>query len=167
MEASMVSGMKVRGLRRLRLGELLALTGAACVIVSLALPWYGGASPGNGASVEGKLSVWATFGPTVVLLMLACLIALLLVGATIFERSTALPVAAAVWSTLLGFVAVIAAVVRLLERPDESSSLQAGALIALAGAIAILAGGWQSMRDERPQLYEPAEPEQRQLDGGA
>jgi hypothetical protein len=163
MEATMGSGMKARGLRRLRLGELLALAGAVCVIVSLALPWYGGASPGNGASADGKLSAWATFGPTVVLLMLACLVALALVGATIFERSTALPVAAAVWSTLFGLIAVIAAVVRLLERPDESSSLQAGAVVALAGAVAILAGGWQSMRDERPQLYEPADAEQRQL----
>jgi hypothetical protein len=161
MEASMSSGMKARGLRKLRLGELIAFMGAVCVIVSLVLPWYGGASPGNGASADGKLSAWATFGPAVVLLMISCLIALLLVGATIFERSTAFPVAAAVWSTLFGFFGVIAAIVRLLERPGESSSLQIGAIVALVGAIAILAGSWQSMRDERPQFYEAAEPEQR------
>jgi uncharacterized membrane protein len=98
-----------------------------------------------------------------VLLMISCLIALLLVGATIFERSTALPVAAAVWSTLFGFIAVIAAIVRLLERPDESSSLQAGAILALVGAIAVFTGSWQSIRDERPRLYEAADAEQRHL----
>ena len=52
----------------------------------------------------------------------------------------------------------IAAVVRLLERPDHAGSLCAGAWLAFAGALLILAGAWQSMRDERPSLYEPAMP---------
>jgi hypothetical protein len=155
--------MKVRGLRRLRLGELLAIVGMICVIVSLTQPWYGGASPGAGVSADGKLSAWATFGPTIVLLMLACVAAAALALATVFERSPALPVATAVWSTAFGVIAVVAAIVRLLERPDEASSLQLGAWLALAGAVAILAGSWQSMRDERPQLYEPRDPEQRYL----
>lgn len=155
--------MKVRGLRRLRLGELLAVVGMICVIVSLTQPWYGGASPGAGANAAGQLSAWATFGPTIVLLLLACLATAALALATVFERSPALPVAAAVWSTAFGAIAVVAAIVRLLERPDEASSLQVGAWLAFAGAVAILAGSWQSMRDERTQLYEPEEAEQRQL----
>lgn len=155
--------MKVKGLRRLRLGELLALVGAACVIVSLTLPWYGGAVGSPGASATGQLDAWSTFGPAVVVIMLACLTALLLGVATVFERSAALPVAAAVWCTLLGFGAVIAAIVRVLERPDESVTLQAGAWLALGGAVAMLAGGWQSMRDERPELYMPVSAEERRL----
>jgi prepilin signal peptidase PulO-like enzyme (type II secretory pathway) len=140
-------------LTRLRLGELIALAGAICVIVALTLPWY--------ENPEGKLSAWHTFGPAVVLLMLAALFALALVLATLTERSTALPVGAAVWSTLLGLIGVIAAVVRLLERPDNASSLCAGAWLALAGAVLILVGSWQSIRDERTGLYPPAEPEPR------
>jgi hypothetical protein len=155
--------MTAQGLRRLRLGELLALAGAACVIVSLTLPWYGGAVGSPGASATGQLDAWSTFGPAVVIIMLACLVALLLVIATVFERSTALPVAAAVWCTLLGFGAVIAAIVRLLERPGDSVTLMAGAWLALSGAVAMLAGGWQSMRDERPELYEPVSVEERRL----
>ncbi|HEY2283500.1 MAG TPA: hypothetical protein VGH60_08130 [Solirubrobacteraceae bacterium] len=137
-------------LKRLRLGELLALAGAICVIVSLFEPWY--------ESSLGKLSAWDTFGPALVLLIAAAAAALGLVISTITERSTALPVAAGVWSTLLALIAVIAAVVRVLERPAHATSLCAGAWLALAGAILMLVGSWQSMRDERPSLYETAEP---------
>jgi Na+-transporting NADH:ubiquinone oxidoreductase subunit NqrE len=136
-------------LRRLRLGELLALAGAVCVIVALTLPWYENAG--------GKLGAWATFGPAVVLLMLAVAGALVLVVATVTERSTAVPIAAAVWSTTLGFIGVIAAIVRVLERPQHATTLCAGAWLAFVGAVAILAGSWQSMRDERTERYPPAE----------
>ena len=137
-------------LRRLRLGELCALAGAVCVIVSLWLPWYENAA--------GKLSAWNTFGPAVVLLIAAAAAALALVVSTITERSTALPVAAAVWSTLFGILAVISAVVRVLERPEHATSLCSGAWLALAGAILMLVGSWQSLRDERTSLYQPAQP---------
>ncbi len=140
-------------LRRLRLGELLALVGAACVIVSLLEPWYQGAL--------GRLDVWDTFGPGVALLMAAACAALALVLATLAERSPALPVSLAIWTVLLGLIAVIAAVVRVLERPEHATSLRAGAWLALAGAVVIFAGAWQSLRDERTSLYKPANPELR------
>jgi hypothetical protein len=140
-------------LRRVRLGELLALLGAACVIVSLFEPWYDGAL--------GRLDAWDTFGPALILLMAAACAALALVLSNLAERSPALPVSLGVWSVLLGLIAVIAAIVRVLERPDHTTSLCAGAWLALAGAVAILAGAWQSLRDERTSLYEPASPKPR------
>jgi prepilin signal peptidase PulO-like enzyme (type II secretory pathway) len=140
-------------LTRMRVGETLALIGAGCVIVALTLPWY--------ENHQGKLSAWATFGPAVVLLMLAALGALILFLTTITERSPALPVATAIWSTLGGFLAVLAAVVRLLERPHGATEVCAGAWLALAGATLILLGSWQSLRDERTGLYSPAEPDPR------
>jgi len=142
-------------LSRLRLGELIVLIGSICVIVSLTRRWY--------EAPVRNLSAWDTFGVGVVLLMLAALVALLLVLATITERSTALPVAAAVWSTLFGVAGVLAAVVRLLERPEHSSALCAGAWLAFVGALLILAGSWQSMRDERTSRYPPATPPPRDL----
>lgn len=145
-------------LGRLRAGEVLALLGALCVIVALTLPWY--------EDLEGKLDAWSTFGPAVVLLMLAALAALALVLATVTERSPALPVAAAVWSTLFGLIGLIAAVVRVLERPHNAISLCAGAWLALAGAVLVLAGSWQSIRDERTDRYPPVEPEPRELPKG-
>jgi hypothetical protein len=153
----------MKRLARVRLGELLAFAGAICVIVALTQPWYGGANPAHGANAAGQLDAWSSFGPTIVLLIIACALALLLLLSTIFERSTALPVAAAVWSTLFGLIAAIAAIVRVLERPDGAGSLQAGAWLGLAGAILILLGSWQSMRDERTELYAPADVERRQL----
>jgi prepilin signal peptidase PulO-like enzyme (type II secretory pathway) len=142
-------------LTRLRLGELAALAGAVCVIVALTLPWY--------ENLEGKLSAWSTFGPAVVLIMLAALAALALVLTTVTERSTALPVAAAIWGILFGFIGLIAAIVRVLERPDNANMLCAGAWLALVGAVLILAGSWQSIRDERTSRYPPADPELRKL----
>jgi peptidoglycan/LPS O-acetylase OafA/YrhL len=140
-------------LTRLRVGELVVLLGVAGVVVALTLPWY--------ESSEGKLSAWDTFGFGVVLLMLAAAVGLALVVATVTERSTALPVAAAVWSVLFGILAVVAAIVRLLERPHDAFSLCAGAWVALGGALLIAAGSWQSIRDERTSLYPPARPEPR------
>jgi uncharacterized membrane protein len=130
-----------------RAGELVALAGAGLVIASLALRWY--------EAPLRSLTAWQTFGPAVVLLMLAALTGLILFAAALFERTTALPVAAAVWATTFGVIGAVAAVVRLLERPDDSTALCAGAWVAFAGALLLLAGGWQSMRDERTHRYPP------------
>ena len=92
------------------------------------------------------------------LLIAAAAAALGLVVSTITERSTALPVAAAVWSTLFGIVAVIAAIVRVLERPEHATPCAPAPGWRSPGAILMLVGSWQSLRDERSSLYEPAEP---------
>jgi uncharacterized membrane protein HdeD (DUF308 family) len=141
--------------KSIRLGELLAAAGAVCLIVALTLPWY--------ENAEGKLSAWSTFGPAVVLLMLAAIAALVLFFATLAERTPALPVAAGVWGVLFGLIAVVAAIVRVLERPDHASSLCGGAWLALVGAVAVLLGSWQSIRDERTSRYTPTTPEARRL----
>jgi len=133
-------------LKRLRAGELLTLAGAVCVIVALFEPWYEG--------TLGQLDAWDTFGPAVVLLLAALSAALAMVASALTERGTALPVSTAVWCVLLGFAAVIAAIVRVLERPDHATSLCVGAWLALAGAVAILAGAWLALRDEHASMYE-------------
>lgn len=140
-------------LRRLRIGELLALGGCTLLVLSLLLPWY--------QSPIGKLDAWDTFGPGVVLLLTALCAALAMVLSALTERSAALPVATAVWCVPLGLFAVIAAVVRVLERPDHAGSLCAGAWLALVGAATILVGAWLVLRDERPELYARAQPEPR------
>jgi uncharacterized membrane protein HdeD (DUF308 family) len=138
---------------KLRAGELLAAIGAACVIVSLFLRNYENAA--------GKLTGLDTFGPALALMLIAALAAIALFAATVTERSSALPVAAAVLTVPLGLIAVIAAVVRVLERPQHASMVCAGAWLALGGAVAILAGAWLSIRDERTSLYDAPSPEMR------
>jgi hypothetical protein len=137
-----------------RAGELAALIGAGLVIASLTLRWY--------EAPYRSLTAWQTFGPAVVLLMLAALAGLALFGAALFERSPALPVAAGIWATTFAVVGTIAAVVRLLERPGGSNALCAGAWVAFAGALLLLAGAWQSIRDERTHRYPPATPPPRE-----
>jgi drug/metabolite transporter (DMT)-like permease len=141
-------------LRRIRAGELLALVGAACVIISTFVPSYE-------VPTRESLNAWDTFGAGVVLLLLAALGALWLIFSALRERSPALPVVAGVWCVPLGIAAVIAALVRLLERPQHAMSVCAGPWLALAGAVTILAGGWRSIHDERRSLYRPANPEPR------
>ncbi len=140
-------------LRQIRSGELLALAGAACLVISLLEPWY--------SSPIGNLDAWDTFGPAMALLLACLCAALALVISAVSERSTALPVSSAVWCVLLGLVGLIAAIVRMLERPDHASSLCAGAWLGLAGAALILLGAWLVLRDERPSLYSPVHPEPR------
>lgn len=140
-------------LRQLRLGELVALAGTVCLAISLVEPWYEGPL--------GKLDAWDTFGPAVALLLACLCAALAMLIAALSERSAALPVSSAVWCVLLGLVGLIAAIVRVLERPDHAGSVCVGAWLALAGAAAILLGAWLVLRDERPSLYRPVSPEPR------
>jgi hypothetical protein len=143
-------------LKRVRSGELLALAGAAAVIASLFLPWYD-------APAGASLSAWDTFGPAVVLLLAAAAAGLALAVSAAAERSVAVPVAIGVWCVLIGLIALAAAIVRVLERPDHATGVAAGGWLALAGAAAILAGAWQALRDERPSMYEPARPDPRPI----
>lgn len=139
--------------RRLRIGELVALAGVGCVIAALTRPWY--------QSPIGNLDAWDTFGPGVVLLLAAVCAALAMVLSALTERSPALPVSTAVWCVALGLLAVIAAIVRVFERPDHASGVCIGVWLALAGALAILLGAWQALRDERPSMYRPIRPDPR------
>jgi hypothetical protein len=139
--------------RQLRIGELLALSGIGCIVAALLGPWY--------ESPVGRLDAWDTFGPAVVLIITAACAALAMVVSALTERSTALPVSMAVWCVPLGLFAVIAAVVRVLERPDNASAVCWGSWLSLIGAAAILVGAWLALRDERPGLYPPADPEPR------
>jgi hypothetical protein len=141
-------------MRRPRPAEAIALAGAVAIAVSLALRWY--------EVPSGSLDAWETFGAAVVLLILAAIAGLLLMLATLLERSPAVPVAAAVWAVVLGLAGSIAAVVRLLERPQGADGLCAGAWVAFAGALLVLGGGWLSLRDERLRRYPPADPPARQ-----
>jgi drug/metabolite transporter (DMT)-like permease len=139
--------------RRLRVGELTALAGSGLLIASLLERWY--------ESPIGQLDAWNTFGPAVVLLLAALCAALAMVLSALTERSTALPVSTAVWCVPLGLAGVLAAVVRVLERPDHATEVCIGAWLALAGAVLILIGAWLVLRDERPSMYEPARPQPR------
>ena len=64
----------------------------------------------------------------------------------------------AVWCVPVGLAVVIASLVRLLERPEAANGLAAGGWLALIGALAVLAGAWETLRDEHTSLYDPVSP---------
>jgi len=136
-------------LSRLRVGELLALVGAIALAVSTFLPWF--------ATPNGNVTAWDAFGVVDVLIALAVLSALALAVTTVLERTPALPVASEVWTTVFAFVSTIAILVWVLVRPGDATGNCAGGWIGLAASALILAGAWQSMRDERTGRYRPDE----------
>jgi hypothetical protein len=139
---------------KLRAGELTALAGIGCTIAALLLPWY--------ESPVGNLDLWDTFGAAGVLLLAALSAASAMVLAALLEReSPALPISSAVWCVLVGLIGAVAAIVRVLERPQHATGLCSGAWVGLAGALLILLGAWLTVRDERPSRYSPARPEPR------
>ena len=140
---------------KLRTGELTALAGIGCLLASMFLFWY--------ETPTGNLDLWDSFGPAAALMLAALSAALAMVVAALMERDSAvaLPVSTAVWTVLLGFAGAIAAIVRVLERPQHASGLCGGAWLGLAGALLILLGAWLTLRDERPGRYSPARPEPR------
>jgi hypothetical protein len=140
-------------LKMLRAGELLALSGAISLAVSLFEPWYHG--------LVGTRDLWDTFGPGAALLLVALVGALTMVASALTAHSAALPVSSAVWCVLLGWIGVVAAIVRLVERPEHAGSLSIGAWLALAGTIAIAVGAWEALRDERQGLDGVVEPQAR------
>jgi len=134
-------------LTRLRLGELLATVGAVALAVLSLRPWFQGPS--------GNLTAWDVFGVTDVLIVVDVLSALALFVATITERTAALPVAAAVWTIPIALITSIAILVRVLVKPDGATGHCPASWLALVASLAILAGAWLSIRDERTGRYRP------------
>ena len=129
-------------LRKLRMAELLAGTAGVVLLVDMFLPWFDFRS--------GKLNAWQSFAVTEIALVAAIAAALTLTIVTVTARTTAAPVAAAVWTTLIGLIASIWVLVRVLDRPGEAHAHCYGSWLGLAATVAILVAGWLSMRDERP-----------------
>jgi hypothetical protein len=139
---------------KLRAGELTALVGVGCVIASLFRPWYD--------SPAGNLDFWDTFGGAAALMLAAVAAALAMIVAALLERdSPAVAISTAVWSVVVGFIGAIAAIVRVLERPQHATGLCGGAWLGLAGALLILLGSYLAMRDERTSRFRPARPQPR------
>jgi hypothetical protein len=125
---------------RLRAGELLAGAGAVALGVLSVLDWWPGRS---GWSALG----WA--GDALVAVALA--LALWLVVATATGARVSRAVAAGVLATLTATAALVVVAVRVLD-----GGARWPAWLGLAGALALAAGGWRSIADERTDAPESA-----------
>jgi hypothetical protein len=128
--------------RRLRPAELLALASGLLLTVSLFLPWY--------QFPSGSEDAWNAVTVSAIAPALAALLALALVAATLFQRSPAIPVALATFTTAVGFIAVVVVAVRSLALPSGASDCCYGLWLALAGSVGVAVAAFLSLRDESP-----------------
>lgn len=141
---------------RLRRGEIIVGVGSVVLLASMfALKWYGltaqlrptAASLGSSTSVDGWNAL--TNARWLMLLTIACGLALVYVQAA--RRAPAIPVTLSVIVTVLGMLTVVVLIYRvLLNEPGSDAVVEqkAGAFVGLTSAIAIVIGGYFSMRDE-------------------
>ena len=119
--------------------ELLAGAAGVVLLVDTFLPWFQFRS--------GKLNAWQSFTVTEVVIAAAVVMAFALVVLTLTARTTAAPVAAAVWTTLVGLIATIWVLVRVLASPGGALENCYGSWLGLAATVAILVAAWLSIRD--------------------
>jgi hypothetical protein len=144
-------------LSKLRPGEMLAAAAGVLLFIAMFLSWYdvGG---GLGGGISGRLSgfdttasAWQSFAFLDVLLFLTAVAA---VGVAVLagtQRSVAVPVAASVVVTLLGLVATLLVLYRLLNEPfpvpDRFVSIELGAYLGFILCALIAVGGFLSMQE--------------------
>jgi hypothetical protein len=142
-----------RELRGLRGHERLAVTGAAVIVLSFLLPWYGLPVAGDPLSQTGFGAFSFAEGALVLVCAAVGFLALQVGGGYVPPRPLtewALFSAAGVWAALIiGY--------RMIDRPEldidldliavtSDYSLRYGIFVALGGAVLIVAAGMQSRR---------------------
>jgi hypothetical protein len=165
---------------RLRTGEWLAVVGAAALLVTLFLPWFGVEVPSaeeedQGSEVLDLLhtsstgswgSGWDALGwLTVVFALGAIGCAAWLAFANATGRPVAQSVAASVLTASIGTFAFLALALRSLvfqPGPDDFVVVRYGTWLGLLAALILSLGGWWAIKDERTDApesaYTPPEP---------
>ena len=158
---------------RLRAGEWTAAAGAAALLVTLFLPWFGVEIPGPGGNLvvsvlgeEGGDSGWDTLGWLSIAFALAAIgCAVWLVVANVVPRPVAQAVAASVLTATAGTLAFVVLVLRVLvfqPADNDITVVRYGAWLGLLAALLLALGGWWAMKDERTgapeSAYTPPEP---------
>ncbi len=150
-------------MRRLRVGEWLAVVGAAALLVTLFLDWVGPADESGWSSLG-----WVTLAFCIA--AIGCAAWLAIANAT--NRPVAQAVAASVLTASVGTLAFVALALRVLvfqPGPNDSVVLRTGAYFGLLAALILALGGWLATKDERTDAPESAytAPEPRPLPPGA
>ena len=164
-------------LSRLRRGERIAAGAAVLLFIDMFLHWYkadiGNIVPGVGnlgiSVPDAEASAWQTFSILDIFLLLVILVALGLAFLSATQRSVALPVAASVIVTVLGGIATLIVLLRLIDQPgpDGIVDIKLWAWVGLLLCAAIAYGGWTSMRDEGTSLADARVQAERAVRGDA
>jgi hypothetical protein len=128
--------------RRLRAAEGLVAIAATALAVSLFLPWF--------EFSAGQEDAWRSLTVTEIPAVLAAIVGLALVAATLIQRSPAIPLAFAVWTATLSALASVVIAVRAIALPAGAFDRCYGLWIALAASLLLFATAIGSLHDERP-----------------
>ena len=126
--------------RRLRSGELLTAAGAIGLAVVLFIDWFGGASG------------WSTLTVGRVLLVLTIALALTFIFITLSARAVSMATSSATVTVVIGALALMYLLFRVgIDEPGVNAvvSVDAGAYLGLLCVMAIIAGAWRALADER------------------
>jgi hypothetical protein len=147
-------------LKRLRLGEWAAAAGGVALIGSLFATWYGTTVRvgDSGLALRVGFSGWESFDVLDVVLALIAGLAIVLAILQATRDSPAMPVGAGVLTVVFGALGVVLVAYRMINQPgaNEFIEVRTGAWVGLAAALAITAGGWESIRNERVRGLPPA-----------
>ncbi len=146
--------------RRLRNGEVIAAVSGLVVLVAVfALKWFALVDhPRLAVDPAAYPAVNAWHALTVVrfLLLLAGMAGIALAVISAAQRTVAVPVSAAVITSVVGIVVLVVVAVRVLVvhpgvggLSGEDASLQVGAYLGVLGCLGVAVGGWRAMADER------------------
>jgi hypothetical protein len=174
-------------LRRLRPGEWIVGAAGVALFVSLFLDWYDieasrtGVPGGNffvDFTGQRGLSGWDAFDVVDIVLAVIALAAIALAIVTATQPTPAIAVSMASIVTLLAFVAFALVVYRAIDTPTVFAGFRvpssgevvpgarfpldvspsAGLWLGLGASVAMIAGSWLAIRDERPGAPAPAKP---------
>jgi hypothetical protein len=143
---------------RVRRGELVAGGGGVLLLVALlVLPWFATAGPvgrlhevsAGSMSLDGWQAL--TTSRWVLLITVASSIALVLL--TVSQRSPALPVVASTLTCLLGGLASLLLLYRIIEH--GALSARAGIYVGFVAALVVAYGGYLSLRTEASPFGDP------------
>ena len=127
-------------LRRVRAWDWLTGLAGAVLLVSLFLPWYGAA----GVTATG----WESFTVVDVIIAIAALLGIGLPLVAAAQRTSAVPQAWTAFVIVFALVALVVAVVRLLNLPGDGLDREAGVWIACVSALALFYLDARAMGDD-------------------
>jgi hypothetical protein len=140
---------------KLRSGDVLAGLGGLGLLIVMFFPWYDfleGVYSGGRTIAAGDTAqtAWDAFSVLLVPLVLTALLGIAVFVTTLFERSSAVPVAAQTFAASIGSITVILVLLRIVNPPGPNfgAHVRWEAWLGLACTFAVAAGAWWSMRDE-------------------
>jgi hypothetical protein len=157
--------------RRLRLGEWTAALGAAGLVATAFMPWFGFRAPvqqgplGDGVlnilnTYEFSSSPWDDLGwLTIAVAVVTFTAGAWLPIATLAARPLAQQVAAGILAAFIGTFGFVILALRLLvfqPGPNDLITLRYGAYLGLLAALLIALGGWWAIKDDRTEAPESA-----------